>query len=291
MSRAIPRHGRIDELGDIRALDTDRMFGDKYRTGTQPQCVYATNGFERPKEYYRQYVSDYAYQDQGRVIDLGGAYGRWAVFLAETNDEVVVVDNHPYLIDMGPRLAAHFGFDNVRYVLGSVEEVPAGDEEFDAAWLHGLIFLTNRDRTLSEIARILRPGGRAFMGAFNSLGKMIQKMCSGYAKGGMSHRHCVVGRTALRQGPLAPGPPNYGTADTLDRIFEPFGLEVETEFPIQDHRGPDRLDEEMAAELKDLGRLVDRFEQDEAFRRRMVDNHKDIMRSVEFDLWFSVRKA
>lgn len=284
------RHGRIDQIGELGRLDMDALFGDT--TGRYPRADIARLAFKDGNAYYRGYVERYRFSDLGHVADLGGGLGRWAVFLAEVNDRVTVLDRHPYLVDIGPKLARHLGFGNLSYVRGGVEELPFRDHAFDAVWMSGVIFLVNRDRALAEVARVLRPGGRCLMGSFNAPGRIVHWLAQGFLKGGFDDPVCRQGLDAARlaRGAFDPGPPNYGTRGQLAEILAPFGLEPEADYPIETFQ-THALDPEDQALVAHLPTLADRFERDESVRTRLVKRYRHIMRGMELDLWFSARKT
>jgi ubiquinone/menaquinone biosynthesis C-methylase UbiE len=57
--------------------------------------------------------------------------------------------------------AAEMGAMNVEFVEGEVERLPFADASFDVVISNGVIDLVpDKDAVFSEIARVLRPGGR-----------------------------------------------------------------------------------------------------------------------------------
>jgi len=90
-----------------------------------------------------------------RVLEVGCGWGELAQWIArETDAEVVATDLSPRMVD----LARERGVDARR---ADVQKLPFADGEFDvvvAAWM--LYHVPDLDRGLSELARVLRPGGR-----------------------------------------------------------------------------------------------------------------------------------
>jgi SAM-dependent methyltransferase len=89
------------------------------------------------------------------VLEVGGGPGELAERIArELGAEVVMVDSSPRMVE----LARARGVDAR---VGDVQELPFGHGEFDcavAAWM--LYHVPDLDRGLSELKRVLRPGGR-----------------------------------------------------------------------------------------------------------------------------------
>jgi ubiquinone/menaquinone biosynthesis C-methylase UbiE len=91
----------------------------------------------------------------GRVLEVGGGPGELSERIAlELGADVVMVDSSPRMVE----LARARGVDAH---VGDVQELPFADGDFDcavAAWM--LYHVPDLDRALSELRRVLRPGGR-----------------------------------------------------------------------------------------------------------------------------------
>jgi SAM-dependent methyltransferase len=91
----------------------------------------------------------------GRVLEVGGGPGELSErIVGELGADVVMVDSSPRMVE----LARARGVDAR---VGDVQDLPFGDGEFDcavAAWM--LYHVPDLDRALSELRRVLRPGGR-----------------------------------------------------------------------------------------------------------------------------------
>ena len=98
-----------------------------------------------------------------RVLEVGCGWGELAEWIArETAAEVVAIDLSPHMV----RLARERG---VAASVADVQALPFADGAFDvvvAAWM--LYHVPNLARGLTEIARVLRPGGR-LVAATNSI--------------------------------------------------------------------------------------------------------------------------
>ena len=98
----------------------------------------------------------------GRVLEVGCGWGELAEWIArETGAEVVAVDLSPRMVE----LASERGIDAS---VADVQNLPFADGSFDlvvAAWM--LYHVPDLERGLSEVARVLRPGG-TFVAATNS---------------------------------------------------------------------------------------------------------------------------
>lgn len=98
------------------------------------------------------------------VLDLGtgtGAIAERVAPLVGSTGKVVGVDISPEMLTLAQKRADAGGLTNLRLVEGGAESIPAEDASFDVV-LAGLsmMYVIDRAKAASEIARVLRPGGR-----------------------------------------------------------------------------------------------------------------------------------
>ena len=99
---------------------------------------------------------------QGRVVDVGAGTGTLAISLAAARPDVAVtaVDGDAEILALAQ---AKTGAESVRWRSGLADDLPLDSDSVDAVVmslvLHHLSTGAKR-RALSEIARVLRPGGR-----------------------------------------------------------------------------------------------------------------------------------
>jgi arsenite methyltransferase len=112
------------------------------------------------------YYFDLADLSEGEtVLDLGSGSGT-DVFCAAVqvgeSGRVVGVDMTPEQLDKAESLRARAGFDQVEFVSAHIEQLPFDAESFDVVVSNGVINLSpDKQRVFGEMARVLRPGGRA----------------------------------------------------------------------------------------------------------------------------------
>ncbi|MGF1452639.1 MAG: ArsR/SmtB family transcription factor [Opitutales bacterium] len=94
------------------------------------------------------------------VVDLGAGEGVLSQLMARRAKEVICVDNAPKMVEFGTELAKKHGIENLRYVLGDIENVPLPDASADLALLsQALHHAIHPQAALAEAERILKPGG------------------------------------------------------------------------------------------------------------------------------------
>lgn len=97
-----------------------------------------------------------------RILEIGFGPGRTLGRLAAAGAEVVGVETSPTMIAAaGRRNAAHIGAGRVHLERGDGITVPLPDRSVDAVVsVHTIYFWPDPSGTLTDIARVLRPGGR-----------------------------------------------------------------------------------------------------------------------------------
>jgi demethylmenaquinone methyltransferase / 2-methoxy-6-polyprenyl-1,4-benzoquinol methylase len=104
-----------------------------------------------------------------RVLDVATGTGLVAFGLAQRGADVLGLDqSEDMLAGARRRLAAHPELsDRLTFVQGEAERLPFGDREFDAlTFTYLLRYVDDREATMRELARVLRPGARIGMVEF-----------------------------------------------------------------------------------------------------------------------------
>jgi ubiquinone/menaquinone biosynthesis C-methylase UbiE len=99
-----------------------------------------------------------------KVLDLGSGSGMDPFFAAlkvGENGNVVGIDMTDEQLKKAEDLRVRFGFDNVSYQKGYIEELPFEDGSFDVVVSNGVINLSaEKERIFAEASRVLKHGGR-----------------------------------------------------------------------------------------------------------------------------------
>ena len=98
------------------------------------------------------------------VLDIGCGAGMDTLVAAQmvgAGGTVTGIDMTPAMVAKARRSVAETGLANVTIVEGSAEELPFESASFDVVISNGVIdLIPDKDAVFSEIARVLRPGGR-----------------------------------------------------------------------------------------------------------------------------------
>jgi SAM-dependent methyltransferase len=157
-------------MGEAAPKEFDPVISDYYERA--PEEVRLKQGpFQLEEVRTRELIQRFALPPPGVVLDIGGAAGAYALWLAEAGYSVHLLDRVPRLVAEARRrsAAAARSLLSCRVVDARALDVPA--ETADAVLLLGPLYhLTDpgdRARALQEAARVLKPGGRLFAGAIS----------------------------------------------------------------------------------------------------------------------------
>jgi ubiquinone/menaquinone biosynthesis C-methylase UbiE/catechol 2,3-dioxygenase-like lactoylglutathione lyase family enzyme len=99
----------------------------------------------------------------GSLLEVGVGSGRLTARLAERGWDVTGIDAAPRMLELARARAP-----GARLEAARAEELPFEDASFDAVVAVGVLEYGDLEASLRELARVLRPGGRAFLGVRNS---------------------------------------------------------------------------------------------------------------------------
>jgi len=106
------------------------------------------------------------------VLDLAGGTGDLAAKFARRvgkNGRVVLSDINDSMLQVGRQRLTDMGIvGNIEYELADAENLPFEDNTFDCITIaFGLRNVTNKDKALESMHRVLKPGGRALVLEFS----------------------------------------------------------------------------------------------------------------------------
>jgi len=124
-----------------------------------------------------------------RVLDLAGGTGDIAALLSKrvgSTGSVVLSDINEAMLEVGRQRLEDRGIaGNIEYSLANAEKLPFADGEFDTVTIaFGLRNVTDQRAALSEMYRVLKPGGRAMILEFSKVEfEGLKKIYDGYSIG------------------------------------------------------------------------------------------------------------
>jgi ubiquinone/menaquinone biosynthesis C-methylase UbiE len=148
----------------------DRDIADFYQR-TPEEARLQQGPFQLEEARTRELIQRFAPPPPAVVLDVGGAAGAYALWLAEAGYTVHLVDAAPRLVAEAERrsLAARRPLASCR--VGDARALGLPDQTADVVLLLGplyhLIDPNDRARAVGEAVRVLKPGGRLFAAAIS----------------------------------------------------------------------------------------------------------------------------
>jgi ubiquinone/menaquinone biosynthesis C-methylase UbiE len=94
------------------------------------------------------------------ILDVGCGTGQTAAYLAAQYGAIVTgIDIHPVMVEKAKTRMATYHLP-VEIIQGSIENSPFQDETFDLVISESVLSFVNKPRSLTEIFRLLKNGGR-----------------------------------------------------------------------------------------------------------------------------------
>lgn len=123
--------------------------------------------FARTKEVVLRYLPP----PPATILDVGGAAGTYALWLAEKGYQVHLIDAVPRLVEEAQRRSQASPHQIWTCQVGDARELPFDDGVADGVLLLGPLYhlteAAERRRALREVYRVLRPGGVMFAAAIS----------------------------------------------------------------------------------------------------------------------------
>lgn len=119
----------------------------------------------------RELIERYARRPPATVLDVGGAAGAYALWLADAGYTVHLVDPMPRLVAEAQRRGATRPRPLASYRIGDARALDFPAQSADIVLLLGPLYhltdAADRARALSEARRVLKPGGQLFAAAIS----------------------------------------------------------------------------------------------------------------------------
>jgi SAM-dependent methyltransferase len=148
-----------------------------------------------------------------RVLDVGCGTGNATLAAARAGADATGVDPAERLLETARERASDEGLD-VTFAAGRAEELPFADGSFDIALsAFGIIFASDPVGALTELLRVLKPGGRAFVSVWVPAGAVDAMM-------GVFRRATAAATGSARQ-PFA-----WSDADAVAAVVASHGASV-----------------------------------------------------------------
>ena len=109
-----------------------------------------------------------------RVLDCGSGLGAIAAWFAQQGADVIGFDIATGMAKLATEYAHHHGVD-VSMIASTFEELPLADDSVDLAVGQYILHHTDLDRTVAQLARVVRPGGMGLFVENMALNPIVQR--------------------------------------------------------------------------------------------------------------------
>ena len=161
----IPQRTSVDRASGLHAR------GEESRR--QNREADAVASFRSAVQEWKRFAIDCAgLRPAQKVLDLAGGTGdltaRFSRIVGERG-EVVLADINDSMLKVGRDKLRNLGLvDNIRYVQANAEALPFPDNHFDLITIgFGLRNVTDKEKALASMFRVLKPGGRLLVLEFS----------------------------------------------------------------------------------------------------------------------------
>ena len=122
------------------------------------------------RSWRRKLIKTMAEQKPAKILDLATGTADLAIMAASLNPETIIgTDITEGMLEIGRKKVAGKGLqDKIQLTLADSENLPLDDNSFDAAMVaFGVRNYENLPKGLSEMFRVLKPGGKAYILEFS----------------------------------------------------------------------------------------------------------------------------
>lgn len=107
-----------------------------------------------------------------RALDVAGGTGDLTAYMSKqvgSTGEIIISDINPEMLEQGRRHLIDRGLaGNIKFVEANAEELPFEENTFDCVTIaFGLRNVTDKDKALASMYRVLKPGGRLLVLEFS----------------------------------------------------------------------------------------------------------------------------
>ncbi|OAI49745.1 hypothetical protein AYO43_02865 [Nitrospira sp. SCGC AG-212-E16] len=107
-----------------------------------------------------------------RALDAGCGLGQWSFAFAGLCGKVYGVDVSQERIDTCKKISGNLGIGNIEFALSRLEDLPFPNGCFDRIVCYSVLYLTDYEKSIKELARVSVPGGLVYIST-NDVGRYV----------------------------------------------------------------------------------------------------------------------
>lgn len=132
------------------------------------------------------------------LLDAGCGVGHWSVASALLNKSIKAVDIQEKYLKIGKLIAKKYRLQNIEFKKARTERLPYPDEYFDFILCYSVWMYTDKEKSLKEFCRVLKPGGRIYLGGLDGFGWLLNLFLRGLKK--FDRREIGMALAAIKNG-------------------------------------------------------------------------------------------
>ena len=142
------------------------------------------NVLSRPPEYYKKRIQKIGFFGKNtRLLDAACGSGVWAMAASYLNKEVKGIDSTEKYLAVAQDIKRNLEIRNLRLEIGKLEKMPYPDKHFDYVICYNAWMYTAREKSLEEMYRVMKPGGKIYLGCIAGLGYYLLLAIQGLKEG------------------------------------------------------------------------------------------------------------
>ena len=112
--------------------------------------------------------------EESKMLDVGCGSGRFSIGAAQSGHIVTAIDITPAAITAASEKAKHLKLGNISFFVSDMTEMPFPNDEFDYVFcprfsINAVATFHKRKKAISEMMRVVKPGGIVYIESFNKL--------------------------------------------------------------------------------------------------------------------------
>jgi ubiquinone/menaquinone biosynthesis C-methylase UbiE len=127
--------------------------------------VFIKKIFDKGIEPYTERLLQYGFNEHEKVLDAGCGFGQWSLALSQINKEIYSCDADIKRVNFLKKVSSDNQITNVSVKQALIDNLPYESECFDAVFCYSVIFVTPWKKSLYELIRVLKPGGKLYVNA------------------------------------------------------------------------------------------------------------------------------
>ena len=151
-------------------MGSSSRFWDRIAERYEKRPVADEESYQKKLQVTREY-----FRPDMQVLEIGCGTGTTAIHHAPHVRQIYAIDVSERMLDIAHRKAREAGVDNITFARGTLPDATISSESFDAVLgLNVIHLMTNWRDVLTEVERILKPGG-VFVSSTECLGHSVRR--------------------------------------------------------------------------------------------------------------------